>query len=82
MFTYYLYKRSLKPKHASKNVSELAKAIFLSFNTFPLPQKTMTSIGALSLQIPVRRSTLIGLDLPLTPLVGITRKRKKILTYT
>jgi hypothetical protein len=42
----------------------------------------MTSIGALSLQIPVRHPTLLSLDLPLTPLVGITEKRKKILTCT
>jgi hypothetical protein len=42
----------------------------------------MTSIGALSLQIPVRHPTLIGLDLSLIPLVGIAEKRKKILTYT
>jgi hypothetical protein len=42
----------------------------------------MSSISALSLRIPVRYPTLIGLDLPLTTLVGITGKRKKLLTYT
>jgi hypothetical protein len=42
----------------------------------------MPSIDALSLRVPVRRLTLIGLDLPLTALVGITGKRKQILTYT
>jgi hypothetical protein len=42
----------------------------------------MSSIGAVSLRIPVRRPILIGLDLPLASLIGITDKRKKLLTYT
>jgi hypothetical protein len=42
----------------------------------------MPTIGALSLLIPVWRLTLIGLDLPLTSLIGIADKRKKLLTYT
>jgi hypothetical protein len=42
----------------------------------------MSSIDALSLRIPVRSPTLIGLDLPLTALVGIAGKRKQILTCT
>jgi hypothetical protein len=42
----------------------------------------MPSIGALSLRIPVRSPTLIGLDFPLTTLVGIVGKWKQLLTYT
>jgi hypothetical protein len=42
----------------------------------------MPSIGVLSLRIPVRSPTLIGLDFPLTTLIGITDKRKQFLTYT
>jgi hypothetical protein len=42
----------------------------------------MSSIGTLSLRIPVRSPTLIGLDFPLTTLVDITGKRKQFLTYT
>jgi hypothetical protein len=42
----------------------------------------MTSIGTLSLQITVRRLTLFGLDLKLTPLIDIVKKRKKIHTCT
>jgi hypothetical protein len=42
----------------------------------------MSSIGALSLRIPVQSLTLIDLDFPLTTLVDITGKRKKFLTYT
>jgi hypothetical protein len=42
----------------------------------------MPSISALSLRIPVRCPTLIGLDLPLTTLIDIVGKRKKLLTYT
>jgi hypothetical protein len=42
----------------------------------------MLSIGALSLRIPVRSPTLIGLNFPLTTLVGITGKRMQFLTCT
>jgi hypothetical protein len=42
----------------------------------------MSSIGILSLMIPVRNPTLFGLDFPLTTLVDITGKRKQFLTYT
>jgi hypothetical protein len=42
----------------------------------------MSSISALSLRIPVWCPTLIGLDLPLTTLIGIAGKRKQLLTYT
>jgi hypothetical protein len=42
----------------------------------------MPSIGALSLRIPVRSPTLIGLDFPLTTLISITGKRKQFLTCT
>jgi hypothetical protein len=42
----------------------------------------MSSISALSLRIQVWCPTLISLDLPLTILVGIIEKRKKLLTYT
>jgi hypothetical protein len=42
----------------------------------------MPSISALSLRILVRSPTLIGLDLPLTTLIGIIGKRKQFLTCT
>jgi hypothetical protein len=42
----------------------------------------MSSIGALSMRIPVRCPTLIGLDLPLASFIGIADKRKKLLTCT
>jgi hypothetical protein len=42
----------------------------------------MTSIDALSLRIPVRSSTLIGLDFSLTTLVSIVGKRNQFLTCT
>jgi hypothetical protein len=42
----------------------------------------MPSISALSLRIPVWRSTLISLDFPLTTLIGIAGKRKQFITYT
>jgi hypothetical protein len=42
----------------------------------------MSSISALSLRIPIRCPTLLGLDLPPTTLVGIAGKRKQLLTCT
>jgi hypothetical protein len=42
----------------------------------------MSSIDTLSLRIPVGSPTLIGLDFPLTTLIGITGKRKQLLTCT
>jgi hypothetical protein len=42
----------------------------------------MSSISILSLRIPVQSPTLIGLDFPLTTLVGIAGKRKQFLTCT
>jgi hypothetical protein len=42
----------------------------------------MSSIGTLSLKILVWSPTLIGLDFPLTTLIGIAGKRKQFLTCT
>jgi hypothetical protein len=42
----------------------------------------MSSINALSLGITVWCPALIGLDVPLATLIGITRKRKQLLTCT
>jgi hypothetical protein len=72
----------LKLKCASKDVSEFVEGTFFTFITFPSPKKRMTSISSLSLRILVRHPTLIGLDLPLAPLIGIAEQRKKILTCT
>jgi hypothetical protein len=42
----------------------------------------MSSIGILSLRIPVQSPTLIGFDFPLTTLIAIAGNRKQFLTYT
>jgi hypothetical protein len=42
----------------------------------------MSSIGTLSLRIPVWSPTLIGLDFPLTTLIGIAGKKQQLLTCT
>jgi hypothetical protein len=52
------------------------------FSTFYSSQKRTSSINALSLRISVRLPSLIGLDLPLKTLIGITGKRKHVLTCT
>jgi hypothetical protein len=46
------------------------------------PRGEWASSDNLRLRVPVGNPTRIGLDLPLTALVGITRRRRKILTYT
>jgi hypothetical protein len=72
----------LKPKDASKIFQSLRKWKSLTFSTFSSPQKRIQSINALSLRIPVRCPTLIGLAFPLASFVGIAEKRKKLLTCT
>jgi hypothetical protein len=42
----------------------------------------VTSSDDLHLRVPVGNPALIDLDLQLTALVGIDRRRRKILTYT
>jgi hypothetical protein len=42
----------------------------------------MPSICTLSLRIPIWSPSLIGLDFPLTILIGIAGKRKQLLTCT
>jgi hypothetical protein len=42
----------------------------------------MSSINTLSLRIPVWCPTLIGLDLPVTTLIDIIKKRMQLLTCT
>jgi hypothetical protein len=42
----------------------------------------MSSIDTLSLRIPIRSSSLIDLDFPLTTPIGIAGKRKQFLTCT
>jgi hypothetical protein len=42
----------------------------------------MSSTGTLSLRITVRSPTLIGLDFPLTTLIGIAGKSEQFLTRT
>jgi hypothetical protein len=46
------------------------------------PYKRMPPIGVLSLRIPIRHPTLVDLNLPLATLIGITGKRKQLLTCT
>jgi hypothetical protein len=42
----------------------------------------MSSIGTLSLRVPIQSQTFIGLDFPLTTLISIAGKRKQFLTCT
>jgi hypothetical protein len=73
----FKYTKRWGPKDASKDYSEFAKVISLTFSTFSSPKRRFKS-----LRIPIRCPTLICLDLPLTTLIDITRKRKQFLTCT
>jgi hypothetical protein len=61
---------------------EFAEAISLNGQNILFALKENVIIGTLSLRIPVQRTTLIGLDFPLTTLVSIAGKRKQLLTCT
>jgi hypothetical protein len=82
MFTYELYKRGLKLKLCFKRYNIVCGSDFSHGQGIPFALKGMPSIGILSLGIPVRRPTLVGLDFPLTTLIGIASKRKQFLTCT
>jgi hypothetical protein len=58
------------------------EAIPLNGQYIVIALKRMSSIGVLSLRIPVRSPTIIGLNFPLTTLIGITGKRKQFLNCT
>jgi hypothetical protein len=77
-----VYKRwSLKD--ASKDNQSFCGSIHLSRQTHTFyPRREWASSDDLPLWVPVGNPTLIGLDLPLTALIGIARRRRKILTYT
>jgi hypothetical protein len=57
---------------------------FLSHQAYALrPRREWASSDDIRLSVPVRKPALIGLDVPLTALIGITgRRRKKILICT
>jgi hypothetical protein len=46
------------------------------------PRREWVSSDDLHLWVPVGNSALIGLDLPLPTLIGVVRRRRKILTCT
>jgi hypothetical protein len=46
------------------------------------PRRERAPLDDLRLQVPVENPALIGLDLPLTALIGITERRWNILTCT
>jgi hypothetical protein len=68
--------------HTSGDKSELAEVISLNVQNILFALEENASIGALSLRIPVRSPTLLGLDFPLTTLISIIGKRKQHFTCT
>jgi hypothetical protein len=71
------------PKGALKDQIEYAEVLSLVVQLHPLlPRRGCHVSATLSLRVPVRCPTRIDLDLPLTPLISIVGKRRKILTCT
>jgi hypothetical protein len=57
--------------------------VFVSHDRHTLrPRREWASSDDLHLRVLVGNPALIGLDLPLSFLIGITGRRRKILTYT
>ena len=70
-------------KSASKDRTEFCGSDFSHVKHTPFrPRREWASSDELRLRVPVGNPTLIGLDLPLTALVGIAGRRRNILTYT
>jgi hypothetical protein len=78
----FQFTKGWSPKDTSKDKIEFVEAVSLTFRTFSSPYMRMPSISALSLRIPVQSLTLLGLNFPLTTLIGIAEKRKQLLTRT
>jgi hypothetical protein len=72
----------LKPKDALKGCFRVSGSgiAVIQYNVFVLEENVIHRRSKPA--DPVRCPTLIGLDLPLASLVGITEKRKKLLTCT
>jgi hypothetical protein len=70
-------------KCSSKDNQSFCGKIYLSRQTHTLrPRREWASLDDLHLRVPVGNPTLIGLDLPLPSLIGVTERRRKILTCT
>jgi hypothetical protein len=77
-------------KDESQKIASKDNSVFLWKRFIPhsqahtlRPRRECLSSDDLHIRVPVGNPTLIGLDLPLTALIGVTRKRrKKILTCT
>jgi hypothetical protein len=71
------------PKDVSKDNQNFCGSIHLSWYAHTLhPRRVWASSDDLHLRVPVGNPALIGLDLPLTALIGITRTRRNVLTCT
>jgi hypothetical protein len=59
-----------------------AKALSLTISTLSSPRREWASSNDLHLRVPEGNPILIGLDLPLTALIGVAKRNRKILTCT
>jgi hypothetical protein len=73
----------MKPKRCLKDNQNFYGSIYLSRQAHTLhPRREWASSNNLHLQVLLGNPALISLDLPLTALIGIGGRRKKILTCT
>jgi hypothetical protein len=73
----------MKPKRCFKDNQNFCGSVHLSRQAHTLyPRREWASSDNLHMWVPVGNPILIGLDLPLTALVGVAGRRRKILTYT
>jgi hypothetical protein len=69
------------PKDASKDNQSFVEALISQDRHTLRRRREWVSSDDLHLRVPVGNITLIGLDLPLTALVGVAGRMRKILTH-
>jgi hypothetical protein len=73
----------MKHKRCFKDNQSFCGSIHLSRQAHALrPRRVWVFSDDLHLQFPIGNPVLIGLDLPLTTLISVAERRRKILTHT
>jgi hypothetical protein len=80
----YYSLQKMKPKRCFKDNQSFCGSVRLSRQAHTLrPRREWASSDDLHLRVPIGNPTLIGLDLPLTALIDVARRKmRKILTCT
>jgi hypothetical protein len=79
----YYSLQKMKPKKCFKDNQSICVSVRFSLQAHALRRRRVwASSDDLHLRLPVRNPSLISLDLPLTALIGVAGRRRKILTCT